>query len=217
MKVYFYTKILDEKPERNKAHEQIIDYFYKNGVMVLSNISERKYETAQLGFENMDGLVIEGPEVVSEVGYLIALALAQQKLILYLLPKGTPLPDQIRDLINDKNLKKLFLLKFYSDKILDSLLLDFIDIIETGELRREVPTIKFTLRFTPRVERYLRWKSMKTKLSKADFLRKLVDESIKNDETYQSHLRRQRKDEEKSDLTPQEEIVDKSQKRAKIK
>jgi len=196
MKIYFYTKKDLAKPERQNAQQRIMDYFYKNGVMVLSNLSGRAVEDSQLNFNNMDGLAVEGPEVVTEVGYLIATALAQKKPILYLLPKGTPLPDQLRNLLNDKNLKKLFILKFYSEKSLDNLLLDFIDIIETGELRREVPTIKFTLRFTPRVERYLRWKSIKSKLSKADILRKLVDEAIKNDETYQSHLRRQRKDEE---------------------
>ncbi len=196
MKIYLYSKKDAETPEREKIQERLMDYFHNNGVMVISNLSGRTYEDSQLSFANMDGLVIEGGDVAAEVGYLIALALAQRKPILYLLNKGKAIPDQIRSLKDDKNLKKLFIIKFYSERSLDNDLLDFIDIIETGELRREVPTIKFTLRFTPRVERYLRWKSMKTKISKANILRELVDGAIKGDETYQSHLRRQRKDEQ---------------------
>ena len=76
-------------------------------------------------------------------------------------------------------------------------MLEFIDIIETGELRKEVPTIKFTLRFTPRAERYLRWKTHNTKVSKADFLRNLIDASINSDENYQKNLRSQRKTDNK--------------------
>ena len=200
MKVYFYSQKDNVEPVRKKFHDRLMEYFHNNGVLVISNLLGKNYEDSQLSFANMDGLVIEGSDIASEVGYLIAMALAQKKPILFLLPKGKAMPDQIRGLKDDKNLKKLFLLNFYSDKNFEDLLLDFIDIIETGELRREVPTIKFTLRFTPRVERFLRWKSNKVKLSKADLLRKLVDEAIKNDETYQTHLRKQ-----------SQEIIDKHQ------
>jgi len=200
MKVYFYSQKDNVEPVRKKFHDRLMEYFHNNGVLVISNLLGKNYEDSQLSFANMDGLVIEGSDIASEVGYLIAMALVQKKPILFLLPKGKAMPDQIRGLKDDKNLKKLFLLNFYSDKNFEDLLLDFIDIIETGELRREVPTIKFTLRFTPRVERFLRWKSNKVKLSKADLLRKLVDEAIKNDETYQTHLRKQ-----------SQEIIDKHQ------
>jgi len=199
MKIYFYSQKDGVEPIRKNFHDKLMEYFHINGVLVISNILGKNYDDSQLSFANMDGLVIEGSDVASEVGYLIAMALAQKKPILYLLPKGKAIPDQVRVLKDDKNLKKLFLLNFYFEKNFESLLLDFIDIIETGELRREVPTIKFTLRFTPRVERFLRWKSQRTKLSKADFLRKLVDDAIQKDETYQSFLRKGKKDEVKTE------------------
>jgi len=196
MKVYFYSKEKVIETERKKIQQTVVDDFYKNGVLVLSNFMAPTTDS-QLSFVNMDGLVIEGADVVSEVGYLIAKALSQKKPILYLLPKGTVLPDQLRDLTNDNNLKKFFILKFYNLKNINNLLLEFIDIIETGELRKEVPTIKFTLRFTPRAERYLRWKTHNTKVSKADFLRNLIDASINSDENYQKNLRSQRKTDNK--------------------
>jgi len=196
MKVYFYSKEKVIETERKKIQQTVVDDFYKNGVLVLSNFMAPTTDS-QLSFVNMDGLVIEGADVVSEVGYLIAKALSRKKPILYLLPKGTVLPDQLRDLTNDNNLKKFFILKFYNLKNINNLLLEFIDIIETGELRKEVPTIKFTLRFTPRAERYLRWKTHNTKVSKADFLRNLIDASINSDENYQKNLRSQRKTDNK--------------------
>ena len=104
-----------------------------------------------------------------DAGYLIALALAQGKRVLFLLPKGSILPDQLRGLQETAKLKKLLLLKYYGDRTLINQLVDFIDLIETGELRREVPSVKFTLRFTPRADRYLTWLNRKKRIKKADF------------------------------------------------
>ena len=89
------------------------------------------------------------------------------------------------------------MLHYYSQRTVENFLVDFIDIIETGELRREVPTVKFSLRFTPRADRYLTWMSRKTRLSKADFLRKMIDEAITGDEEYQNQLRKPKEEEGK--------------------
>lgn len=190
MKIYFYSQAEENKSLQQEIQGRILDFFKENGVVVLTNLYSRKPEFDQLSFENMDGLVVEGLSSANEVGYLIAMALSQQKPILYLLPKGSLLPDQLRSLMQNKKLKKLFMLHYYSKQTLNNFLIDFIDIIETGELRREVPTVKFTLRFTPRSDRYLTWISRKKKLSKADYLRKMIDEAILTDEEYQSHLRK---------------------------
>lgn len=51
------------------------------------------------------------------------------------------------------------------------------------------PTIKFTLRISKEIERYLTWKIHNTDKSKADFLRNLLTEDvIKNDQQYQDFL-----------------------------
>jgi len=189
MKIYFHTKNEDSSDKLRQIHQRIFDFFHNNGVAVISNLLDRPSSQQNLTFEDINGLVVEGPGSVQEVGYLVALALAQQKPILYLLPKGVLLPDQLRSLRDNKQLKRLFLLQYYSDKNLNSFLVDFIDLIETGELRREVPTIKFTLRFTPRASRFITWHAKQKKISKADYLRKLIDEQIVKNEGYQSFLR----------------------------
>ncbi len=189
MKIYFFSK-QENSPSQAQTHRAMLKFFKDNGLTVLSNLLDLSQDHAHLSFENMQGLVIEGGSSVSESGYLIALALTQQKPILYLLPKGVSLPDQLKSLQENGKLKKLLLLRYYSDRTLFNHLVDFIDLIETGELRREVPTVKFTLRFTPRADRYITWKSRQQKLAKADYLRKLIDREIQSDEGYQSQLRR---------------------------
>ncbi|MDP2586924.1 MAG: hypothetical protein Q8P32_04100 [Candidatus Komeilibacteria bacterium] len=188
MKIYFHAKESSDS-EQQKIQRQIIDFLENNGVLLLSNLIKGELKDERLAFENMDGLVIEGKDSAPDAGYLIALALAQGKRVLFLLPKGSILPDQLRSLQENGKLKKLILLRFYTDRTLINQLVDFIDLIETGELRREVPSVKFTLRFTPRADRYLTWLNRKKKIKKADFLRQLIDESIKNDEEYHTQLR----------------------------
>jgi hypothetical protein len=194
MKVYFYSKPEPEKESQAENHLKIFEFFRENGVDVVSNLRKRP-DDDELSFEKMEGLVVEGSKSAPEAGYLVATALSQEKPVLYLLPKGSLIPDQLRLLMNNKKFKKIFLLDFYGRKTLNNFLIDFIDIIETGELRRQVPTIKFTLRFTPRADRYMTWLSRKKNISKADLLRKMIDEDIKDDEEYQGHLRRPRNEE----------------------
>jgi hypothetical protein len=182
MKIYFFSK---KTAEQTDVQKKIIKFLKESGVLVFSNLLERTRETDNLSFTNMNGLIVEGDDVVSEAGYFVALALAQEKQILYLLPKGFVLPDQLRFLLEDKKLKKFFHLAHYSPKSITDHLADFIDLTETGELRREVPTIKFTLRFTPRADRYLNWTCQRKNLAKADYLRKLIEEQIISDVDYQ--------------------------------
>jgi len=193
MKIYFYSKKEEGGAEQQAAHEMIFKFLNDNGLTVFSNLLDRAGLEPQISLENMNGLIIEGKGSAAEAGYLIALSLSQNRPLLYLLPKGRELPEQLRPLLNNDKLKKLFLFKYYSNRVLWNILVDYLDIIETGELRREAPIVKFTLRFTPRVDRYLNWKSKRIKMPKADFLRKLVDDLIKNDEEYQSQLRKGKK------------------------
>lgn len=193
MKIYFHAKE-SSQAEQQKIQRQIIDFLENNGVLLLSNLLKGQSKDERLAFENMDGLIIEGKDSAPDAGYLIALALAQGKRVLFLLPKGSVLPDQLRGLQENGKLKKLLLLRFYTDRTLINQLGDFIDLIETGELRREVPSVKFTLRFTPRADRYLTWLNRKKRIKKADFLRGLIDERIQQDEDYQTQLRQPKTD-----------------------
>ncbi|MBI2410753.1 MAG: hypothetical protein HYV32_02590 [Candidatus Kerfeldbacteria bacterium] len=52
----------------------------------------------------------------------------------------------------------------------------------------EAVSIKYTLRLSPRVDRYLTWRSEKQKMNKADFIRELLARKAKEDRKYRDPL-----------------------------
>ncbi|MFW0837681.1 MAG: hypothetical protein ACKKL5_01645 [Candidatus Komeilibacteria bacterium] len=158
------------------------------GVIVFSN-QTAKPSGDQLSFQQLDGLVIDGASDNNEAGYISALAISQKRPILYLLPKGAILPTELDYLRNNKEVAKYLLVKFYDQNNLSQRLSEFIDSLEHGKGDWDSPTIKFTWRITPRIERYLRWRTNNTGKSKADWLRAYIeDELIQKDQEYKDFL-----------------------------
>ncbi|MFA6215897.1 MAG: hypothetical protein WC768_05000, partial [Patescibacteria group bacterium] len=122
-------------------------------------------------------------------GYLIAIALTHHKPILYLCEKGKLINKNLLQLQKDKNTAKFLCLQYYAEKKIEEVVLDFLHQVEKGE-GRQLPTIKFTLRITSRIERYLYWKTHNTKISKADFLRERIEDLIDQDDDYQKFVRK---------------------------
>ena len=158
------------------------------GVIVFTQ-NDKSNITNNLSFERLDGLVISGAAENQDAGYLIALAISQKKPILYLLEKGQPLPDELLFIKNNKDVSKFLIVKYYSDSNIKSKIVKFLDLIENGDSRWDSPTVKFTWRITPRIERYLRWKMVISGKTKADWLRShIVREMIIKDVDYQKFL-----------------------------
>ncbi|PJA92547.1 MAG: hypothetical protein CO133_02625 [Candidatus Komeilibacteria bacterium CG_4_9_14_3_um_filter_37_5] len=100
------------------------------------------------------------------------------------------IPDEIKLLQSNPQVSKLLMVKFFQENNIESRLAEFIDLLENGRGDWELPTIKFTWRISPRIERYLRWKTVNTKKTKADWLREyLLKEIIDKDEEYKGFLR----------------------------
>lgn len=138
----------------------------------------------QVDVEKIDAVILSGEGQEKSVPYVIALALAKRKPILCLLQKGSRINETIQVLRQDKSISRKFTISFYTPSTLKREIHLFINKLEGGGLK-EVPSIKFTLRITPSMERYLLWKSRKTGLSKADFLRKMIkDRIIDQDKEY---------------------------------
>lgn len=198
MKIYFFAN--QEASEKSKKYfDRIINALNAAGTLVMSNIEKENLykfsdqdmeKIGQSGgflFEKIDGLIVEATTPTSESGYLIALAITHKKPIFYLLEKGGQVERHINNLIKDKNIAKILKIYFYDEKNLETKILDIVHLIESGE-GKEAPTIKFTLRINSRIERYLYWKTHNTKISKADYLRNLVEEIIDKDEDYKKHI-----------------------------
>jgi len=198
MKIYF-TADNQAEEKLQKRFSQIVDILSNAGVLVMSNLAQRNISgfssqdlekierTGEVLLERVDALVIEGTRNIPESGYLVALALTHKKPILYLLENGKAFNKNLLYLGKDQSTAKLLQLESYSDADLEKIILDFLQLVEKGE-ERQVPSIKFTLRITPRIERYLRWKTHNTKISKADYLRGMVEGMIDNDEGYKKFI-----------------------------
>lgn len=109
--------------------------------------------------------------------YVVAMALAQQKPVVFLLQKGDKIQPAIKMLSEDAKLAPLMHLKQTSPATLVQDIRGILNSMEQGILK-EVPSIKFTLRITPTIERYLQWKSQESGLSKADVLREFIENDL---------------------------------------
>lgn len=200
MRVYFAA---DNQAEEKfqKRFSDIISILSEAGVLVMSNLVDKnlsgfstqdleKFDQAgEVLLEKMDGLILEGSHSLPETGYLFAFALTHKIPILYLTEKGKAIDKNLQHLQKDKTTGNLINLETYTDKNLSSLILEFLQKLERGE-GKELPNIKFTLRITSRIERYLHFKTHNTKITKADFLREKIEEMIDNDLDYQKFIKK---------------------------
>ncbi len=200
MRIYF-TADNQAEDKLQKRFSKIIDLLSQLGILVMSNLAgtnlsgfssadlDRMDQAGEGMLERMDGLIIEGSSYLPESGYLIAIALAHKKPILYLSDKSRPINKNLLHLKKNKDTARLLNLQYYTDVNLEKVITEFLQQVELGE-GGEIPNIKFTLRITPRIERYLHWKTHNTKLSKADFLRERIEKLIDEDEDYQKFVKK---------------------------
>ncbi len=173
-----------------------VSIFKEAGVLVVTNIdevqaadfSEKELKRLKMTGENMldkmDAYVIEASYPDPQIGYLLAYAMSQKKPALYLVKKGTKVGPQL------KRLPDNIVIREYETENIKEELIGFIRNLEKG-FGESVANIKFTLRITPQIERYLTWKAKRKKLSKADFLRERISEDIiAKDEEYKKYLNR---------------------------
>jgi len=175
MRVYLY-QLHQVKDSTQREVGQILADFGAHKVLRDDNDS--------LDVERIDAVIVNGNEDLSSSSYVVALAVAKKKPLLFLLQKGSEIPSIINDFKNDEKMKKLFFLDFYTPENIANKIGAFIQKAE-GDTK-EVPSIKFTLRITPSMERYLQWKSNETGVSKADFLRAEITNIVQKDQDFQS-------------------------------
>jgi len=177
---------------------QIIELMRDSDLEVFTNLDDScdRY-IAQFGNESretfllnhMDAIIIDGSKPSSEVGYLVAFALSNKKIVLYLLEKGLTLDSSLRQLEKDKKITGLLKINHYTDQSLEKIVRQFLEGVAHGQILKEIPNIKFTLRITASIDKYLDWKAKQSKKTKADLLReRITEEFIKKDEEYRKYL-----------------------------
>ena len=197
MRVYFFSPLISTA-ELDANYRRIAEILRQAGVFVVASSGEhnvdfkkedleRMNESGEILLDKMDCIIIEASKPDQEIGYLLAYAISQKKPLLYLYHKSTP--EKVAfGYLTKKNTPDFVKMKMYSAKDLDEVIHGFIHELESGRGLKEKPSIKFTLRITPQIERYLQWKSNRHKQTKADYLRELLEELIGKDEEFRKKL-----------------------------
>lgn len=191
MKIYFFASQTQRAVIRENQNlmRKLLE---RSGAIVISNLNltgevaaslrERADELGQSVLDQMDALVIEGSGEDPEIGYLLAYAISARKPALYFLEKGSQSNNPLVFMAS-KQIPSHIIVKIYASANLEAAFYETMGRLENSEFC-EAPTIKFTLRITHQIEQYLHWKTHNTKLTKADYLRKMIEDVIKKDEEY---------------------------------
>jgi hypothetical protein len=192
MRAYFFRPLISTK-ELDTQYQRIVDILKKSGLFVVASSDEnnadfKKEELEQMNasgeilMDKMDCVIIEASKPDQEIGYLLAYAISQKKPLLYLYQRGTP--ERVAyGYLTKKNIPEFIQMKSYTSADLEEQIMEFVNSIGVGV--KEKPTIKFTLRLTPRMERYLASRAKRAKVNKADYLREIVEEMMKKNDHYE--------------------------------
>lgn len=190
MRTYFFSPLVSNQ-ELDGYYRQIVGILKEAGVFVVASSDENNtdfkkeelenmQESGEILLDKMDCIIIEASQSDQEIGYLLAYTISQKKPLLYLYKKGTP--EKVAfGYLTKKNTPDFLRMASYTIQDLQQKVLQFIDEVGMGKGLREKPTIKFTLRITSQMERYLDWKSKRKKKTKADFLRNILERMIEED------------------------------------
>lgn len=174
MRLFYYSAKESNIPSILKNAD--IDVWQKPGDANLSFVDQ----TGLSFLEQVDGIVMEITEPDPQINYFLAQAILQRKPTLCLYKKNKS-PKQLLLYLRQKNIPKEIQTKAYTDIDLEKTIFSFLKPFGLIEEEYETPSIKFTLRITNKIEKYLNQKSKQEKLNKADFIRKLILDEMKKD------------------------------------
>lgn len=197
MRIYYFVSGATERIQ--KIHHHLYDFLIDHGIDVFSNVNFfhtgqmldqdmiRMQMTGEFFLGKMHGVLIEGSQFTSELGYILALALSHSRPLLYLQPKKTPMQEMLEHVLEEHRKNPLIFLEHYqTQEELKRCTENFLQQIQVPT-KKEKSNIKFTLRISPSMDKYLNWKSKNERLTKANFLRKKILEPMREkDGEYQT-------------------------------
>ncbi len=197
MKIYFYGSETNRR-DLAETYRVIRKALKRNDAWVSSNVDRqtvnlpaeviaRAEAMDQPLLDQMDAIVIEGTDSGEQAGYLVAYAITTRKPMLFLYQRGV-LPHLFKHLTS-KVIPRWVQVVAYLPRNLEAHVERFLGGLD-GSTIREVPRIKFTLRITRSIERFLTLKTQNTKLTKADWLRKRIEALMDSDDAWKKFQRR---------------------------
>ena len=193
MKVYFFAPPTEDD-KMSASLKKIAEVLQREDVNVIKKVGEQvvslsgdKITKASpekgILFADTDGFIIEVTNFDNEIPYILAFATLQKKPILALYQKNKD-PKGIPTTIIKQAKQNKVRIESYDDDSLPKLIVGFLQKLHKIHLDDQ-PNIKFTLRVSKRIEKYLHWKTHGTGKSKAEYLRDKIWEQMKNDAEYQ--------------------------------
>ena len=160
----------------------------RDGVTVWSSIDDvPKSENNGFGFnalERVHAMILDISQPDPNVQYLLAQAIVQHKPTLCIYSKAN-VPRDIINYLSQKNIPASIKHKSYTSSSLEHVLEQFLQSTNTTLSSNETPSIKFTLRLTPTLDRYMKWLVDHRQANKAEYMRRLLTKAMKEDEEYQ--------------------------------
>lgn len=187
MKVFIFDEQTDGRIQQLVEHAQVEviepHSLYREVIPIQRPLFDGK------AFESLamvDMLILEITEANPDVNFLLAQGVLQQKPTLCLYRKNREPRDLLNYLIK-RGTPKCITTHAYSEKNLANFVERFLAATTLLPNHMEdAPSIKFTLRLTPQVDRYLDWKAKKMNRSKADMLRDWLRLRMDEDADYRS-------------------------------
>ncbi len=187
MRIYYFANV--KNPTQLLIFQETSQLLRHSGLTVVDNVKAKPdFEMdEQGGVEQIDAVIIDSSGSDAEAGYLLAVAIAHKKPVLYLLATGTKLDTSVKALTLNKSIKEYLRVEFFTVNNFKTKVKEFLQYLDQ-DIGKENHSVKFTLRLTPKIERFLHWKAEKQTTNKADFVRQQLEEMMKHDEDYRRRL-----------------------------
>ena len=179
MVVYFYSQNQDE------IGKHIFQRLRKIRIDVFSNLSATKPTDASLN--EADALLIYSTTLDEESSYFVALAMSENKPVLFLTDNQGIKSKTLKTLKKNKNFLDKMEISQCDLQSVDELIINFLQKLDQNSVR-DMVSIKYTLRLSPKMSDYLDWKAKQVSMRKADWLRNLINKKIDKDKEYQKFL-----------------------------
>lgn len=179
MLVYFYSQA------KNEISRAILQYLNKAQVSTFSNLDTKKKQ--EISLSQADALVIYDENLAETSSYFIALAISENKPILFLTNTKGSKSKNLQTLREDKNFKnkvEIFICNLQNFSIV---LLNFLQKLDQNS-GRDIINLKYTLRISSKMSDYLAWKAKMLSMPKADWLRTLINDTLQKDLEYKKFL-----------------------------
>lgn len=170
----------------------------KAGLTVLTPKRLRKKPQRTVGdnqffLEQVDLLIMEITKPERDATFLLAQAILMNKPMLCLYRKNQT-PQELLTVIKHKAAPRPVKTFSYTEATLLEGVQHFLDdLLLTPEDQDDIPSSKFTLRLSPRIDDYLEWYSAQHAITKADYLRALLTRLAKQNKDYRRYQRTKKK------------------------